>query len=67
MGVILFGEVSYIIKLNPKNVVISGHEKLKEAINIIHSEKSNADVISIPADKSSNATALGMVKIYEYR
>ena len=67
MGVILCGEVSYIIKLNPQKVIISGQEKLKEAMTLLLTEKSNSEVISVPADKSGNATALGMVKIYEYR
>lgn len=66
MGVILCGEVSYIIKLKPKKVVISGQEKLKESMNILLKEKTHSEVVSISKDISDTATAIGMVRIYEY-
>ena len=66
MGVILYGEVKYILNIKPNKVIISGQEKLKEAMNILLSEKSHCEIVSVSADIANTATALGMVRIFEY-
>lgn len=64
-GVILHGEISRIIKLPQKRVVIAGKRELKYSIAYLLEYFSQKEVVCVSDVSANNAPALGAVKIYE--
>lgn len=63
-GVILYGEISRIIKLSQKRVIIAGKRELKYSMAHLLEHFSQKEVICISDTAANNAPALGAVKIY---
>ena len=66
MGVVLCDEINYILSLNASRLIISGQEQIKNAEVMLLEALSKAEIINISKIHSERATAVGMVKIYEY-
>lgn len=66
MGVLLCGEITEIIRKNPKSVILGGREQIKNAMYILLENNSDCEIIKIPNERASIASSLGMVKIFEY-
>ena len=66
MGVILCNEIKQILSYNPKRIFIGGKKVIKESEALLLRAISEAETVVIP-DESENASALGIVKVYEYR
>lgn len=66
MGVLLCGEITEIIRKNPKSVILGGREQIKNAMCILLENNSDCEIIQIPNERASIASSLGMVKIFEY-
>lgn len=65
-GVVLCDEIENIINSKAKKVVIGGKAQLRDPMCYLIKEYGNVEVVSVPDDVSDVATAIGMVKIYEY-
>lgn len=65
MGVALCDEIKNIIKSGAKKVIIAGKAQLKDPIYYLLKEFGGSEIIAVPDKITDNATALGMVKIYE--
>ena len=63
-GVILYGEISRIIKLSQKRVIIAGKRELKYSMTHLLEHFSQKEVICVSDTAANNAPALGAVKIY---
>lgn len=63
-GVILYGEISRIIKLSQKRVIIAGKRELKYSMAHLLEHFSQKEVICVSDTAANNAPALGAVKIY---
>lgn len=66
MGVLLCGEITEIIRKNPKSVVLGGREQIKNAMYALLKNNCDCEIIKIPNERASIASSLGMVKIFEY-
>ena len=66
MGVVLCGEISEIIKLNPKSVVIGGKRQIKKAMYEILKDNISGKIICVSDTEAEEAAANGMVKIFEF-
>lgn len=67
LGVVLCGEIGYILKENPKRVTVAGNKALKEPTVLLLKELCSAEIIAVPEEEVAVSTALGMVKIFEYK
>lgn len=67
MGVILQGEISEILRSEPKKIIIGGKKQIKDAMTALLAEKSSAEIISADDKKAEFAAAFGMIKIFEYK
>lgn len=65
-GAALCSEIENIIKSGAAKVIIAGKSQLREPMAYLLKEFSKKEIISVPDCVSNNATAFGMVKIYEY-
>lgn len=65
-GAALCSEIENIIKSGAAKVIIAGKSQLREPMVYLLNELSQKEIISISDCVSNNATAFGMVKIYEY-
>ena len=65
-GVVLCDEIENIINSKAKKVVIGGKAQLRNPMCYLIKEYGNVEVVSVSDDVSDVATAIGMVKIYEY-
>ncbi len=63
-GVILYGEISRIIKFSQKRVIIAGKRELKYSMAHLLEHFSQKEVICVSDTAANNAPALGAVKIY---
>lgn len=63
-GAILYGEISRIIKLSQKRVIIAGKRELKYSMTHLLEHFSQKEVICVSDTAANNAPALGAVKIY---
>ena len=63
-GVILYPEIENIIKIGAKRVIVAGKAQLRNPMCYLLTEFSESEIITIPDEVSDNATAIGMVKIY---
>ena len=66
-GAVLCDEIENIIKAGTKKVIISGKAQLKDPMCYLLREFSSSEIIAAPDEVADNATAYGMVKIYEER
>lgn len=67
MGVVLCGEILEIIKLNPQKVVIGGKKQIKKAMCEILKRKISGEIICVSDTAADTATAVGMVKVFEFK
>ena len=67
LGAVLYGEIAGIIKANPSKILIGGKESIKNAMYVILSQKSNAEVERLSDHVVKNSTTIGAVKIYQYK
>ena len=67
LGAVLYGEIIGVINANPSKILIGGKESIKNAMYVILSRKSNADVRKTSEHTAKNSTTVGAVKIYEYK
>ena len=63
-GAILYGEISRIIKLSQKRVIIAGKRELKYSMAHLLEHFFQKEVICVSDTAANNAPALGAVKIY---
>lgn len=63
-GVALCPEIENIKKTGSKKVIVSGKAQLRSPMCYLLTEFSDSEIISVPDEISDNATAIGMVKIY---
>ncbi len=63
-GVILYGEISRIIKFSQKRVIIAGKRELKYSMAHLLEHFFQKEVICVSDTAANNAPALGAVKIY---
>lgn len=66
MGAVLFGEIREIVKKNPKEIVVGGKAQIKNAMNVLLSRNLDCPVSVVGDERASVASAVGMVKIYEF-
>lgn len=66
MGVILCGEINFILKNNPEKVVIGGKKEIREAMVVLLREYFKNDIVCLSDEIVDTSVSLGMVKIYEY-
>lgn len=66
MGVILCQEIDAVMKQHPKEIVIGGKGVIREAMAVLLKALSEAEIHTIPDERAESASALGIVKIYEY-
>ena len=66
MGAILCGEIEYVLKENPKKVVVGGNKKLRETVSVLLDEYFNGKIVCLSDERVEKANAMGMVKIFEY-
>lgn len=66
MGAILCGDIEYVLRENPKKVVVGGNKKLKETVSALLKEYFNGKTICLSDEAVEKSNALGMVKIFEY-
>ena len=65
MGVILCDEIKYILSHNPQKIFIGGKTVIKEPEAVLLKAFSEAETVVVPND-AENASALGIINIYEY-
>lgn len=63
-GVALCPEIENIRKIGAKKVIIAGKAQLKDPMCYLLTEFSDKEIFSVPDEIADNATAIGMVKIY---
>ena len=66
-GVVLAPEIDNIIKATEQKVVICGKRALREPMTYLVSEFSDKQIISVTDEIAENASAMGAVRIYEYK
>lgn len=67
MGVVLCGEVNYILSKAPRKIVIGGKRQIKDALSLLISKLSSIETVLLSEETVDNSSALGAVKIYEYQ
>ena len=67
LGAVLEGEVTEIIKVPQRRVVIGGQKQLKEATCILLSGLCDKEILPLPDTASGEASVIGMIRIFEYR
>ena len=58
LGAVLCGEIIGVIKANPSKIIIGGKESIKNAMYVILSQKSNADVQKLSENTAKNSQHL---------
>lgn len=66
-GVVFASEIDNIISAKEKKVIIGGKRELREAMVYLLKKYSDKEIISADDEKTANATALGAVRIYEWK
>ena len=66
MGVILCGEVKYVLAQDPPKIVIGGKRQFKQSLAVILRELTSAVVVEIPEDEVDASSCLGMIRIFEH-
>lgn len=66
MGVILCDEIKQVLAYSPKRVFIGGKKVIKDCEALLLRKISKAETV-VKSDDAENASALGVVKVYEYR
>ncbi len=66
MGVVLCDEIRYVLAQSPKAVTIGGKGALREPMAVLLRALSPAKTVTLSDEATANASAYGMVKIYEY-
>ena len=67
LGVVLHDEINCILSQNAKRIIIGGKKQIKEALAIILKKMSSGEIEKISDQEADNASALGLIKIYEYK
>ena len=67
LGVMLMEEVSAIRRSSVKKAVIGGKAELREPLAHLLSSKTSIEVKALSDEECEKATAIGAVKIYEYK
>lgn len=67
MGAVLCGEIDKILKSKVSGVVIGGKEQIKLPMKELIENNSDKNVTTVDAEKCENASAIGAVRIYEYK
>lgn len=67
VGAVLHGEVSQILKLNVKRIIIGGQKQLKKALYMLIKAKFDGEITLVSDKGAEDAPALGMIKIFEYK
>ncbi len=67
LGAVLQDEIKCILSQNAKRIIIGGKKQLKEALAIILRKSATAEIEEISDEQAENASALGLIKIYEYK
>lgn len=65
MGIVLYGEISSILNMNPKKIVIGGRKQLKEAMRILLLKNSDCEIICISDKDVDQSSAKGMIRVFE--
>ena len=66
MGVILCGEVKYVLAQNPPKIVIGGKRQFKQSLATILRELTSSLVVEIPEEEVDASSCMGMVRIFEH-
>ncbi len=65
MGAILCSDAEYVLKTDPKKVVVCGNKALKNAISEILKSATSAEIITLSEEEVSASVVKGQLKIYE--
>ena len=66
MGFLLYGEVSQILKMPQKRIILAGKAYFKYPTAYLLKSFSNKEIILTNDSLADNAPAMGMIKIYEH-
>jgi len=66
LGTVLHDEIKRTIDVPVKQIVIGGRKQLKEAMAFLLCRYAEKTVVCIPDETAENASAMGIVRIYEY-
>ena len=67
VGAAMCSEINNIIKSDAEKVIIGGKKQLRQSMEYLIKENSGKEVIAVSDNESLNATANGIIKIYEYK
>ncbi len=67
LGVILCGEIKHILKKSPARVTIAGNKALKVPTAMLLKSLCSAEIITVSEEDVACSTAMGMIKIFEYK
>ncbi len=67
LGVVLCGEIEFILKKNPTKVTVAGNKALKEPTAMLLKALCSAEIITVPEEEVATSTAMGMIRIFEYK
>lgn len=67
MGAVLHGEITHIINKNPKTVIVGGRSQIKNAMCILLKHCLKCEIRAVADEAAKIASAVGMIKIYEYQ
>lgn len=67
MGVVLSAEINTVLKMAPKRVTVGGKKQIKEATVTLLKSTIDAEIISVPDSVVNSSSALGAMRIFEYK
>ncbi len=67
MGAVLSSEVAAINKSEEKRVILCGQKQFRRALGVLLENYSDKDVTILTDEEVDSSTALGAVKVYEYK
>lgn len=67
MGVILCDEIRYILSQNAPQITIGGKQAVKKPMAVLLKEYTKTQITEIPEALADNASALGAIRIFEYK
>lgn len=66
LGIVLCDEIQYVLALKAKKIIVTGQPQIKEAVVALLRQLASADLTFISEKDAANATARGMIKIFEH-
>ena len=65
VGILLFGEIDEILKINPERIVIGGRMQIKSAMCHILKNVSSAEIVCVDEKTVDECVSLGAIRIFE--